>query len=359
MLSTHLDSTFFCTREALKTMIPKQSGTHHQSRLDRGHHRPRVRVALLRGQGRHRLVHQIGRARGRAAGDPRQCDRAGIHRDPDDGADRGELASRLIAMTPIGRFGEPREIAAAALFLASDDSDPSWSGKSSAPTAATSFRSSRIDSDAFHLCDFQLSERGSRGRGAQLLGASRGAGEALSRIAPVLHRQADGARGQRADRIRAAILAYDDAAAAASALRSDVLPALLADTQAHLKDGTSAAVEARPSCRSIRTSGSAMFRDGRRVRSRQSAGLEAAEKRYRGIHVSIARRLPGLRNYIIGKLSGAGGEDSRYRIATLAFDSLDAYRAAYASPAGRELLKDEAATIRNARVHRLDARVEV
>src|SRR6202795_3697467 len=26
MLSTHLDSTFFCTREALKVMIPKQSG---------------------------------------------------------------------------------------------------------------------------------------------------------------------------------------------------------------------------------------------------------------------------------------------------------------------------------------------
>ena len=26
MLSTHLDSTFFCTREALKTMIPKKSG---------------------------------------------------------------------------------------------------------------------------------------------------------------------------------------------------------------------------------------------------------------------------------------------------------------------------------------------
>ena len=26
MLATHLDSTFFCTREALKVMIPKQSG---------------------------------------------------------------------------------------------------------------------------------------------------------------------------------------------------------------------------------------------------------------------------------------------------------------------------------------------
>ena len=91
----------------------------------------------------------------------------------------------------------------------------------------------------------------------------------------------------------------------------------------------------------------------------QSAGIEAAEKHYLGTHVSIARRLPALRNYVIGKLiKTAGIEDSRYRMATLVFDSLDAYRAAYASPVGSELLKDEAATIRNARVYRLDARVE-
>src|SRR5260370_20096988 len=88
----------------------------------------------------------------------------------------------------------------------------------------------------------------------------------------------------------------------------------------------------------------------------RSAGLEAAEKLYLGTHVSIARRLPGLRNYVIGKLIKTPGiEDARYRMAILAFDSLDAYRAAYASPAGRELLKDEAATIRNARVYRLGA----
>ena len=92
----------------------------------------------------------------------------------------------------------------------------------------------------------------------------------------------------------------------------------------------------------------------------QSAGLEAAEKHYLGTHMSIARRLPGLRNYVIGKLiKTPGGEDSRYRIAILVFDSLEAYRAAYTSPAGRELLKDEAETIQNARVYRLDARIEV
>jgi uncharacterized protein (TIGR02118 family) len=167
--------------------------------------------------------------------------------------------------------------------------------------------------------------------------------------------------GKEPDRIRAAILAYDDAAAAASAMRSDVLPALLADTQAHLRDGTSAAVEAETIVPfDSRRAGQQCFVMVAEFDLEQSAGLDAAEKHYLGTHVSIARRLPGLRNYIIGKLiKTPGGEDSRYRIATLVFDSLDAYRAAYASPAGRELLKDEAATIRNARVYRLDARIEV
>jgi uncharacterized protein (TIGR02118 family) len=166
--------------------------------------------------------------------------------------------------------------------------------------------------------------------------------------------------GKEPDRVRAAILVYDDAAAAASAMRSDVVPALLADTQAHLKDGTSAAVEAKTIVPFDSRRGQQCFVMVAEFDLEQSAGAEAAEKHYLGTHVSIARRLPGLRNYIIGKLIKTPGiEDSRYRMATLVFDSLDGYRAAYASPIGRELLKDEEATIRNARVYRLDARVEV
>ena len=163
------------------------------------------------------------------------------------------------------------------------------------------------------------------------------------------------------DSVRAAILAYDDAAAAASAMRSDVVPALIADTQAHLKDTTSTAVDGTTIVPfDSRRAGQNCFVIVAEFDLEQSAGVEAAEKHYLGTHVSIARRLPGLRNYVIGKLiKTAGIEDSRYRMAILVFDSLDAYRAAYASPAGRELLKDEEATIRNARVFRLDARVEV
>jgi uncharacterized protein (TIGR02118 family) len=163
------------------------------------------------------------------------------------------------------------------------------------------------------------------------------------------------------DSVRAAILAYDDAAAAASAMRSEVLPALIEDTQAHLKDGISTAVDAETIVPfDSRRAGQNCFVMAAEFDLEQSGGVDAAERHYLGTHVSIARRLPGLRNYIVGKLiKTAGIEDSRYRMAILVFDSLDAYRAAYASPAGRELLKDEAATIRNARVYRLDARVEV
>src|ERR1700722_13075837 len=167
--------------------------------------------------------------------------------------------------------------------------------------------------------------------------------------------------GKEPDRIRAAILTYDDAEAAAWAMRSDVVPALLADTQAHLKDGISTAVDAETIVPfDSRRAGQQCFVMVAEFDLVQGAGVEVAEKHYLGTHVSIARRLPGLRNYVVGKLIKTSGiEGSRHRMATLVFDSLDAYRAAYASPAGRELLKDEEATIRNARVYRLDARVEV
>ncbi len=167
--------------------------------------------------------------------------------------------------------------------------------------------------------------------------------------------------GKQPDSVRAAILGYDDAVAAASAMRSDVVPALIADTQAHLKDTTSTAVDATTIVPfDSRRAGQNCFVMVAEFDLEQSGGIEAAEKHYLGTHVSIAQRLPGLRNYVIGKLiKTAGIEDSRYRMAILVFDSLDAYRAAYASAAGRELLKDEEATIRNARVYRLDARVEV
>ncbi len=166
-----------------------------------------------------------------------------------------------------------------------------------------------------------------------------------------------GVQGHTPEHLRAAIIGFDDATAAAAAMRSEVAPPLVADTQAHLKDVAS---------RSLAAEVIVPF-DSRRAEQRclvmcaefdleRSGGLDAAERHYRDVHVGIAKRLPGLRNYMIGKLEG--GAD-RYRMAILVFDSLDALRDAYRSPVGKELVRDEEATIRNPRVMRLDARVEV
>jgi uncharacterized protein (TIGR02118 family) len=167
--------------------------------------------------------------------------------------------------------------------------------------------------------------------------------------------------GKEPERIRGALMAYDNAAASEAAMRSDVVMPLLTDTQAHLKDLMSHSAEGEV----------IVLFDSRRAEQRcfammaefdlePSAGAAFAEERYLSKHTAIARRLPGLRNYIIGKLIQVpGGDIMRNRIAILVFDSLGAYRAAYASEVGAELMKDEAATIRNAEVRRLDARVEI
>lgn len=79
--------------------------------------------------------------------------------------------------------------------------------------------------------------------------------------------------------------------------------------------------------------------------------LDEAEAHYLGVHVPLAKRLPGLRRYIIG----THAETKRikpefHRTAILAFDSLDALRAAYRSEAGQALRKDEDDLIGEGRV---------
>lgn len=163
-------------------------------------------------------------------------------------------------------------------------------------------------------------------------------------------------RGRQPDHFRNAILAFDDAEASGEAFQTAAGPALITDSLEHLKD-----------LRNIVFEGEVLVPfDARKPGEKcfimtaefnlDAADLAASENRYRNHHTSIARRLPGLRNYIIGKL-GAGSD--RYRIAILVFDSADSLKAAYHSPVGLELIKDEEATIREARVLRLDARVEV
>ena len=163
-------------------------------------------------------------------------------------------------------------------------------------------------------------------------------------------------RGEKPSHFRHALLVFDSADASMKAMQSPAGPAIMADTQAHLKDLKTQIFDGEIIVPfENRKPGQKCFLMAAEF-NLEGGNSEAAEKRYREHHTSIARRLPGLRNYMIGKL-GAGGD--RYRIAILAFDSAEAFRDAYRSAVGAELIKDEEATIRDARVYRLDARVEV
>jgi uncharacterized protein (TIGR02118 family) len=167
-------------------------------------------------------------------------------------------------------------------------------------------------------------------------------------------------RAAEPERFRAAILGFDDAAAAAAAMHSDVVAALVADTRDHIRD----LISRSATCETIvafdsRRKGETCFAMAAEFGFESgTGGLDAAEQRYRTVHVGIARRLPGLRGYAIGRLDGEP-EAGRHRLALLVFDSREAYRDAYRSATGLELIRDENATIRNARVWRIDARVEL
>ena len=163
-------------------------------------------------------------------------------------------------------------------------------------------------------------------------------------------------RGEKPSHYRHAVLVFDNAEASGKAFHTPAGPALMADTQAHLKDLRSNIFDGEIIVPfENRKPGQKCFVMAAEF-NLDKVNPEAAEKRYREHHTSIARRLPGLRNYMIGK---PGANADRYRIAILAFDSLAAFKDAYRSPVGAELIKDEEETIRDGRVHRLDARVEI
>ena len=122
MLSTHLDSTFFCTREALKVMIPKQSG-----RI--------VNLGSIAGTTGLAFASDYCAAKGGIISFTKSvarevvglgilvnCIAPGFIETPMTAPIEPDMRKQIEAITPIGRFGEPSDIANAALFLACDDS---------------------------------------------------------------------------------------------------------------------------------------------------------------------------------------------------------------------------------------------
>jgi 3-oxoacyl-[acyl-carrier protein] reductase len=122
MLATHLDATFYCTREALKVMIPKKSGriinlgsivglTGIEMAADYGAAKGGI-ISFTKCVAREVVRHGI----------LVNCIAPGFIETPMTAPLTPELRRLVIARTPIERFGEPRDIAAAALFLACEDS---------------------------------------------------------------------------------------------------------------------------------------------------------------------------------------------------------------------------------------------
>jgi len=122
MIATHLDSTFFCTREALRVMIPKQSG-----RI--------VNLGSIAGTTGLAFASDYCAAKGGIISFTKSvarevvglgilvnCIAPGFIDTPMTSFIDGDMRKQIEAITPIGRFGEPSDIANAALFLACDDS---------------------------------------------------------------------------------------------------------------------------------------------------------------------------------------------------------------------------------------------
>jgi 3-oxoacyl-[acyl-carrier protein] reductase len=122
MLATHLDATFYCTREALKVMIPQRSGRIINLGSIAGTTGLPFAAAYCAAKGG---IISFTKSVAREVvghGILVNCIAPGFIETPMTAPIAGPIRDQVIASTPIGRFGEPREIAAAALFLACEDS---------------------------------------------------------------------------------------------------------------------------------------------------------------------------------------------------------------------------------------------
>jgi len=85
---------------------------------------------------------------------------------------------------------------------------------------------------------------------------------------------------------------------------------------------------------------------------------DQAEHHYLTVHTKLAARVAGLRGYYVGKTLQLGDKPDCARAVFQMYDDFDAFQRAMTSPAGQELLKDDAKLIDVKRLFFADAGVE-
>ena len=86
---------------------------------------------------------------------------------------------------------------------------------------------------------------------------------------------------------------------------------------------------------------------------------EAFDRHYRDVHIPLTKRLPGLRRYSLSRnVATIRGGDPPYLIAELEWDTLEALRAAFASPEGRDAADDMPNLTRMSTVHSMTFEVD-
>jgi uncharacterized protein (TIGR02118 family) len=135
---------------------------------------------------------------------------------------------------------------------------------------------------------------------------------------------------------------------------------VMADTQAHLTNVqmVNADAEAIVPFES-RKVGQQCFLVAAHINYKPSYGShDEAEHHYLTVHTNLATRVAGLRGYYVGKTMQLGDKPDCTRIVVQMYDDFDAFRSAMTSPAGQELLADDAQLISVKRLFLADGLVE-